>query len=1319
MDVRILGPLEVRVGGRDVTPRRAKHRAALAFMVLHANERLATDRIIDALWGDEPPATADKALQGHISTLRKLLGPGRIQTQGGAYRLVLQPGELDADRFSEAITAARSIRDPGQRARRLAEAIGLWRGDPVADLGAERFAGPETARLEALRLAAVEDQAEAELEAGHHAALLPELEALAQRHPLSERLRALLMLALYRAGRQADALRAYHDGRRLLAEDLGLDPSPELQVLERRILAQDPSLDAPVALPATNRLRQERKLVTVLVAEAVPEHETDPEDLERIAGPAVARIRSVVERLGGTAEPLFANALLGIFGAPRAHEDDAVRAVRAALDLQSAGGGSDLMIRGGIEAGEALVTIDDDRVEVTGDVLAAAARLQAAARPGSILVGSAAHRLTDATVEYRARGPNAWSPQALREPLSKTVDLEAPLVGRADELALLERSYLRARDESSVQLATVTAEPGGGKSRLVRELRTALEASAAPPTWRQGRCLPYGDGVTFWALGEVIKAHAGILETDDALTSAAKLSAAVAAVEPDAARRVWFERGLSALAGVEGAAATGSHEQSFAVWAQFLEAAAGLGPLVIVFEDIHWADEALLEFIEHLVIRTSGVPLLVLCTARLELFDARPSWGGGVRNGTTIALAPLAPADTERLLQWLLRREPETSLIKRASGNPLFAHELARMSDRADAEGSAGIPASLQAVIAARLDALDPDVKSVAADASVVGEVFWSGAVAAMGGLTDDEVETQLQRLVANDVARRRRSSSVAGQGEYGFLHGLVRDVAYGQIPRRDRIAKHRAAGEWIEQLAGDRVTGHAELIAHHYAQALQLAAALRDEEDVQTLMPRARTFLAMAGDGALALDATQAESFYRRALDLTDEDSPGHGRLLGRLGQVADLTGRAAEAEQLCRQAIVELQAHDDLLGAGEAMVTLAGALWRLGRPEGQRRRIAAEAIRTLEQLPPGPALVTAYSRMATHELHAGRAKACGEWSHKAFVLADRLGTVALKVQPLHHLGIARFESGDEAGIDDIREAVRIGLEAGLSAETAAAHSNLAATLWVTDGPVVALAEKAAAAAFASSRGLVAFEKTIRAESLWHQFDAGAWDDALESAALLLADGESGSDRVAMMARTVKGRILVERGRTREASDLEREFLARARELRDPQDLGPALAAAAALRYGLGDLGAAAGMIDELERVTRGRDPSQRVHELPLAARVCRASGTIEVAEALIPLRGAPTYIRARLCLSSARGSIAEARGDFETALELHGAAAAGWGTFGCPAEEAHALLGHARCLIAIGRSRDAGRSARGALRIARRLRAPKIEAEAQALLS
>lgn len=1329
MDFRILGRLEAVEGvaeaAVDVAPRRAQPRALLAMFLLHPNDLLTTDRLVEALWGETPPATADKALQGHVSSLRKALGHDRLLTERGGYRLRVANGELDADRFATAVATARAIVDPAARARSLSAALAMWRGTPLADLAVERFVQSELPRLAALRLAALEAWADAEVRAGNHAAVLVELERAVAEHPLSEGLRATLMLGLYRAGRQSDALRVYREGRRLLADELGIDPGTELQLLERQILAHDPLLDLPAASGAGSAvLRQERKTVTVLVVEVVPRRATDPEDLERTVQPSLDRIRTIVEQVGGTAERIFANALLGIFGAPRAHDDDPLRAVRVALDVLDSHAASDLGLRGGIETGEALVSIDGADVAVTGQILNAASRLQATAALGSIVVGRATHRATEAAVDYVPVRPGSWVPRGFARPGDRPRP-EPPFVGRGSELDQLERILARTRDGRSAQLVTINAEPGGGKSRLLRELRAQLEDddAGAGARWLQGRCLPYGTGLTFWALGEVVRDWAGILESDDATVSSGKLGAAIDELEPDESRRTWLARGAGPLVGIEEPGTSGDREQSFAAWRGLLEAIAADSPLVIAFEDIHWADEALLAFIDSLVEHASDLPLLVLCTARPELLEARPTWGGGKRNATAILLQPLSEVETAQLLSALLGREPTPETIRRAGGNPLYAHELARVMARPDTDVRA-VPESLQAVIAAHLDTLSPDLKAAAANAAVVGEVFWPGAVHAVGGVGDmggdpDVLQPRLQRLVSNDVIRRRRRSSVAGQEEYEFLHVLVRDVAYWQIPRRDRIRKHRAVGDWIERLARDRVTNHAELIAHHYVEALDIARSLHDDDEARDLVPRARSFLALAGDAARTVEPIHSESFYRKALELTPADAETHGALVARLAEIAELSGRLAEAEALGRQAISELEGRGDLVGAGDAMISLAVTLWRLGRPETERREIVAAAIRTLEQRPPGPELVRAYARMATHELHAGRADACGEWSRKALASARGLGDPALEVQPLHHLGISRFESGDEAGIDDIREAVRLGLEAGLSLETGTAHANLAAIIWVTQGPAAALAVKRDARAFAASRGLASLARTIQAESLWQQHDSGAWDEAVASADELLAtEGERGADRVTTMARTVKARILAERGLTHEAGEVERQYLDRARELGDPQDLGPALAAGAALRLAQDDPEAAAMLIAELERVTRDRDPSQRIHELPHAARVCLLAGTITVAESLIPIDGAPTYTRARLCLTAGRATIAEARGDVEAAAKGHAEAAAGWRAFGCPIEEAHALLGAARCEAALGRTGEAAASIRRARDLGRGLGAVMVIREADRLL-
>lgn len=1293
VDFRILGRLEALDDGVDVAPRRAQPRALLAMFLLHPNEPLTTDRLIEALWGEAAPATADKALQGHVSVLRKALGRDRLVTERGGYRLRVEPGELDADRFSAAVAAARGRQDPAGRARGLADALAAWRGDPLADLAGERLAQADIARLAGLRLAALEAWADAEVAAGNHAAILPDLERLVAGHPLSEGLRASLMRALYRAGRQSDALQAYRDGRRRLAEELGIDPGTELQLLERQVLAQDPALDLPAATKPQPP-RQERKTVTVLVVEVVPAKASDPEDLEREAQPTLARIRLVVEQVGGRAEPLFANALVGLFGAPRAHDDDPLRAVRAALELLAAQASAGVQLRGGIETGEALVTIDGADVAITGQVLGAASRLQATARVGSIVVGPATRRATEALIDYADIDGASWAPLALRR-AGQPVRPEPPLVGRADELGQLERIFARARDGQSVQLVTITAEPGGGKSRLIRELRARLDAveGGAASRWLQGRCLPYGNGLTFWALGEVVKDWAGILESDDSAASADKLAAALGGLEPDDNRRTWLARSVAPLAGIDDAAASGDREQAFAAWRQLVEGIAAECPLVVAFEDIHWADDALLAFIDHLVEHAADAPLLVLCTARPELQEAHPGWGAGKRNATAITLQPLSEADTGTLLEALLGRAPTAETIRRAGGNPLYAYELARLI--ADPGTEAGpIPASLQSVIAAHLDALAPELKIAAANASVVGEVFWPGAVAEIGGVDADVVAGRLHRLVANEVIRRRRRSSVAGEDEFEFLHVLVRDVAYGQIPRRDRIGKHRSAAAWIERLAEDRPTAHAELAAHHYVEALELAQRLGDHEQVPELRPRAVASLALAGDGARSLDAARAEALYRRALALATSDDPFRGRVLGRLGLVTQFTGRPAEAEALCREAIASLTTSGDREEAASVMVNLVTILWRLGRPENERRQLLLDAIGVLEASGGTTELVFAYTQMASLELFEGRSAGCQEWAEKAMALADRIGAPALKSEPLHYIGIARFEMGDLGGLDDLRAAVRQGLESGRSWDTGSAQTDLGAVLWLSEGPAAGLAAKRTAASFAADRGLTYLERTTRAESLWLEFDAGEWDALIHGAdALIEWERERGPGRITMIASTAKGRVYAERGDTGAALALEVDIIGRARAMGDSQDLVPAFATAAAIRSALGDGPAAVRHIEDLAAATRGRDPSKPAHELPTATRIAVAWGSKDVARSMIP-DGEPGYLRSRLCVAASRAKLAEADGDLDEALRRYRDAASAWSTYGCPLEETHALVGAVRCSIALEQRSEGTRS-------------------------
>ncbi len=454
---------------------------------------------------------------------------------------------------------------------------------------------------------------------------------------------------------------------------------------------------------------------------------------------------------------------MAVFGAPVTHEDDAERAVRAGLrileaidDLNSADSGLELRVRIGINSGEAVVSLSarPERGEgmVTGDVVNTASRLQSAARVGEIAVGGQTFRATEAVFDYEALEPvsvkgkaepvGIWRPRAVRARLGTDITraYTTPFVGRELEQRLLEGSFERAVRDASVQLVTVVGEPGVGKSRLVAELLAFVDGRPELVSWRQGRCLPYGDGITFWALGEIVKAEAGILESDSPEQAAQKLDAAIPAGEPD---REWLRARVGPLVGID-TEGVSTREESFTPWRRFLELLADDRPAVLVFEDLQWADEALIAFLEHLADWSEGSPLLVVCTTRPELYERQPGWAGGKRNATTINLAPLADEETARLVSPLLDTtvlpaELQTLVLERAGGNPLYAEEFVRMLQdrkllvlvgrtlRLREEADFTFPDGIQALVAPRLDTLDPERKALLQDAAVVGKVFWEG----------------------------------------------------------------------------------------------------------------------------------------------------------------------------------------------------------------------------------------------------------------------------------------------------------------------------------------------------------------------------------------------------------------------------------------------------------------------------------------------------------------------------------------------------------------------------------------------------------------
>jgi class 3 adenylate cyclase/tetratricopeptide (TPR) repeat protein len=1121
------------------------------------------------------------------------------------------------------------------------------------------------------------------------------------------------------------------------------------------------SCGTPLDRAAAPADEEERKVVSVLFADMVGftdrSDRADPEDVRATLRPYHARLKHEIERFGGTIEKFVGDAVMAVFGAPVAHEDDAERAVRAALaiidaigELNESNPGLELAVRAAVNSGEAVVALGarpgGGEAIATGDVVNTTARLQTIAPVGGVVVGELTYRASRHVIEYEELEPAAlkgktepapiWLATGARSRLE--VDVEqaaaAPFVGREHDLALLKETYARTLRESSLQLVTVVGEPGVGKTRLVTELRKFIDDQPKIVLWRQGRCLPYGEGITFWAFGEIVKAQAGILESDSPTDAAEKLAIAIAAAVEDASERDWFSARLAPLVGaqvVDESEAAERAESSFTAWRRFLEAVAVQRPLVLLVEDLHWADAALLQFLEHLTDWSSGVPLLVICTARPELYERRPEWGGGKRNSTTISLSPLSAEETSRLLSALLSRtllpaETQTALLERAGGNPLYAEEFVRMlTDRGildgqgrllQANGEIHVPETVQALIAARLDTLPPERKSLIHDAAVVGTVFWAGAIVAIGGRDPSVARNGLHELVRKELVRPARTSSIKDDGEFSFWHGLVRDVAYQQIPRLARARKHQAAAAWLEGIAEDRVADHAEILLHHYAEALALVRAAGAREGIDELEQQFRRFLVMAGDRALELDVGRAESHYRQALELLPPDDPERARILAKNGEAAWLAGRLPEAERAYEEAIGAFRARGDQLSAGEAMAELAAALRDRGET-GRARALLAEAVELLERELPGQELVVAYVLTGRDRMLAGRHRECLESSEAAIRLGRRLGLENHVARALQFRGSARFELGDLGGLEDLRESLRICLELGLGYYTVNAYGNLADLVRTTEGPTPALELYRAAVDFGQRRGITFKAKWIEAETLWVLYDLGRWDELLAIADELIRWDEAyGGSQVGVMALSYKAHVLVRRGQTAEAEPLASEFLPRARTIEDPQVLAPALVIAALIEQARGEPAAAVSLIEEFERSTRDELRHRHIH-LPDALRVSTPAGAFDVAERL--LEGSRTIAaRDSYSVLTGRAVLAEGRGKLEDAAGGFAEAAEGWMKYGHSLERAQALLGLGRTLLALERPGDAAPELEEASRALRELGARPLLAQAEALL-
>jgi predicted ATPase/DNA-binding SARP family transcriptional activator len=991
MQARILGSFQLEEGGRRIPIGGARQRAVFVSLLLHANEVVPSEQLLMDLWGEDTPPGAANSLQAAISRLRRVLPRGRLFTEASGYVLRIFPEELDVSQFEQLASEGRealTARGAEQAARTLRQALSLWQGPALADFRYEPFAQAEIVRLEELHLTCLEERIEADLALGLAGVLVAELRQLASEHPMRERLRGQLMLALYRDGRQAEALEVYREFRNVLRDELGLEPSPQLRELETGILRQD-SLASPVSA-ATGEPMARRPVTVVCVLLRVSSDSgmsLDPEAYEVVNEQAVHGLTAVLERCGGELAISADERLIGVFGAASVHEDDALRAMRASLEARRVltsdmpdmlrRYGVSLTCRFGVATGEALVG-GSVPLGSAGNVSAQAVLLAEAAGPGQILIGRQTRELAVAAIETERAGPDRFVLQSAQEgvrPLALRLDV--PLVGRDEELRQLAAACAMASREQVTVLVSVIGEAGIGKTRLVYEVERRLGHEMTVLT---GQCLSYGEGITFWPLREVIRQACGGHDSPDKVK-------ALLDGQPDAAEVA------ARLSLALGPGNQGRLDAAQIFWAarRLLETLARSRPLLVVFEDLHWAESTFLDLVESLAIQQGQSPVVLVCVARPELLEQRPAWAAGIERALSIELTPLVESSAAALLNSLtgdqgIPSSTRTHLLETAAGNPLYLEQLAvSLSEQAGSEIWPVLPPTIQALLGARLQRLGPGASSVLARAAVVGKDFGVQAVRellppeARGPLSRNLQTLVAKRLVHHDPSDRRPRQ------EYSFRHILIQEAAYRAIPKSLRAELHHRFADWLEYVLWEPATARPEILGYHLERSVRYLSELRPAEAQSSPLPRrAASHLDAAGRAAHDRgDVLAAVNLFDRAAALLPRDDPALARLYTSLGTALTEAGQLEKAMATLDYAQRIASAADD---------------------QGQRAHAWAQALLTYLKLAPNKA--AGEIARALPELHAEFARS-----------EDELGLCqTLQLQAAMHWNHARSAAAEAA---------------------------------------------------------------------------------------------------------------------------------------------------------------------------------------------------------------------------------------------------------------------------------------------------------------
>jgi class 3 adenylate cyclase/tetratricopeptide (TPR) repeat protein len=933
--------------------------------------------------------------------------------------------------------------------------------------------------------------------------------------------------------------------------------------------------DARRAADATDD-RQERRVVTVLFADLAGStalgERLDPEDVRELQGELFELINSEVERFGGTTEKFAGDAVLAVFGIPQAHEDDPERAVRAALAVRESfvsftervhgRHGADVGLRIGVNTGEVVAGREAaarGELMVSGDAVNVAARLQQHAEPGEVLVGQRTQAATGRTITYREHEPldakgksspiASWVAVAAareQEPAPRGVaGLSAPLVGRNEELAILSAVAARVERERAPQLVTLFGPAGVGKSRLLAELVERLPGARLI----KGRCLPYGEGITFWPLAEAAKAHAGILDTDPVDVALSKLRGAIESVVPeDQADRVLEAATWTIGLAVPGAAAVGSdpHEVVRRLqdgWRRYVAALGRERLTVVAVEDVHWASSALLDLLEQLAENLSDTRVLLLCTARIELLEMRPTWGAGKQNATALALAPLSSAEAAQLMSSLLGEmevpeEVRERVLASAEGNPFYLEEMLNMLieegalERQNGRwvsterlADVSIPDSVHGVIAARIDRLEAASRDALRRCSVIGRSFWPAAVEVDEGV--------IGALVRSGLVSDSVESSMSGMREFVFKHALTRDVVYGTLPRPERRELHRRVGDWIQEVAPDRSAETVELAAYHYGQAVAYG------EDDPAVSRRAFELLHAASEAAYGRGAFEAaRRQLERALELAVEES--------RLATAELGLARLDMVEGLMDSALRRLDTVESLLGPGDAELRSDGlglrsrVCWLSGRWD-EALSSANAAVAALAGLPESPQLARALARLSQLEMLKQRPESV-DHAKEALVVARRVGDAFAELNATINI----FTQESAQGIpppDDIDSIVEAAAEAGEFEEGYRAIINF---IWSANGylPVdrIELVVSAASLRLADVPAPLSIGPYLEASAaIWLLVPSGRWTEADAVLAKIETSGQAMSTRLALL--TLAGGLAFRRGERQASKQLLEEL--------------------------------------------------------------------------------------------------------------------------------------------------------------------------------